>query len=452
MAPKKIKPPTVIGNATGSFHSQPQYPHAQQDGVAPPVGGYLNPEDEDEENPEQGEQQERAYDGQANKDRGTWHARQAEPPPEDPAQPILADVTEVKRRMRRRPIWTGCLGFAWIMCAVTVLLTHLSVAKIHPPIRDLTTNVLLGFQEDFKFKQIEVDGQLIMDQSTSALQTCYSAATGSGCSSVPTFDVTSSSTLTQWTTIDNAFDASLSIVFKVAEDKCLGASGFDSTASNLRTIQNTLNELEATASSELCAVTWPKYCAMYVAGEGLKIGATEVNKQIDDMVESDAVKKITEYSDNIKMMHGLPYVLVASLAFFTLFWAYSGAVCCCCRGGKCLGCILCAIPHFLLWLMYVIISSIVVGIGFYIPIWADDFEFSFSDDPCTISELIDHIETEYSAFYTRVLKDLIDGMISFHRAFVAAALICFFIGGYAYCICVCRPYSRETGGGPSETE
>jgi len=367
-----------------------------------------------------------------------------------------------KKKFRRRPCWTGALLFTWLMVAVVVLLTHIAVSKIIPPIKNLPSNVLKGFDDVFRFKALGKDGEAVRDNATAGMASCYTMPDYSLCDSMPTRTVcvlSQCQTLKDFAPLDKktdtekyllainaSFARSLAKILQVTEDRCLAADGFNETASGLKKILAQVAKLGEQTKDMPCQASWVAYCGIYKAGNGIMQGASGVTKTIDAMANSKDVKKMTDYMENLKLMHGLPYILVLSMAFFTLFWWFSGGVCCCCRGGNCLGCFCCLIPHLLLWVVYAALASAVVIIGYMVPKVAETTKISFSSGGCTIADLMDHIELTYNGFYTLVFKDLIAGCLLFEQAFRAALAMCMLSGIYAYCVCVMRPYGREKNG------
>jgi len=328
---------------------------------------------------------------------------------------------------------------------VVVLLTHVAVKKIVPPIRDLPTNVLKGFNETFKFAALSADGLVVADNAKKAMQTCHNPAgyDFSLCQTAPSFTPfdKKSTTQTYLDAINGAFDRTLSVILKVSTDECLKAEGFNSTATELQKIMNFTTQIQA--ADMPCLGSWGLYCGIYESGKALSTGAGDALIQIDNMTKTEAVKKVTDHLDKLNYLHGLPYVLVVSLLFFSCFWYFSGGVCCCCEGGNCKGVVCCLFPHITLWLAYLVLAAVIVAVGFLVPKFAKETKNEFGGGTCTIAETMSHIEKEYAAFYDFVLRDLIKGCLLFVRAFRAALAMCLFIGGYALLICLCRPYNRE---------
>lgn len=362
-----------------------------------------------------------------------------------------------KKKFRRRPCWTGALVFTWVMVGVVVLLTHIAVSKIIPPIKNLPLNVLKGFDDVFRFKALGKDGESVRDNATAGMASCLTIPDYSLCDSVQKnalapqlidFAPLDKKTDTEKNllAIQASFARSLAKILQVTEDRCLAADGFKETATNLKKVLTEVATLGEKTKDMPCQASWVAYCGIYKAGDGIMQGAAGVTKTIDAMATSKDIKKMTDYMENLKLMHGLPYILVLSMAFFTLFWWFSGGVCCCCRGGNCLGCCCCLIPHLLLWVVYCALASVVVIIGYLVPKVAEETKISFSSGGCTIADLMNHIELTYNGFYSLVFEDLIAGCLLFERAFRAALAMCILSGIYAYCVCVMRPYGREKNG------
>lgn len=377
--------------------------------------------------------------------------------------PMLLLNQPHKAKYRRRPFWTGGLVVAWVLLALVVLLTHIAVSKVVPPIRNLPANVLSGFDDVLRFSALEKDGLAVSNYSSVAMGGCLTefssasteveiaaakaAMTANGecvLGKVPSFVPGEKQTKTkvQLDGINAAFSSTLTLIQTVVTDKCLAAEGFNGTAQRLNEITDKTMELEPVMTP--CIASWPLYCAIYHSGKALAEGASAASDQIEKLVNSEAVNKLTDNLSYLRLLHGLPYLLVLYMVFFTAFWYNSGGVCCCCAGGHCLGCLCCLTPSMLLWLTYFILSFAIVAVGFIIRHFAKETEMKGVGAGCTIAELVTHLEVQYTAFFDLVLKDLLAGLVLFDNAFKASLALCLIMGFYAICLCFCRPYHRET--------
>jgi len=376
---------------------------------------------------------------------------------------LMQDGKPVKKKFRRRPIWTGGLVVAWVLLAIVVILTHVAVDKLVPPIRDLPSNVLRGFNEVLKFNDLEQDGITVSDHANVAMGCCLTlsnsasteveivaartAMTANGecvLGQAKVFSPMDKQTVTkeQLDGINAAFSSTLGLIKKVTTDKCLASEGFDATAKNLNEITDFVSELKPVMTP--CLASWPMYCGIYHSGKALAAGSADASKEINKLADSDNVKKLSDHLSYLRLLHGLPYLLVLYMVFFTAFWYNSGGVCCCCEGGHIIGCLFCLTPSMVLWLTYFILSCVVVALGFIIRHFAKKEETAVGASDCTLAELITHIEVTYTEFYDLAFKDLLGGLVLFDNAFRASLFLCLVMGLYATCVCLRRPYHRET--------
>jgi len=132
---------------------------------------------------------------------------------------------------------------------------------------------------------------------------------------------------------------------------------------------------------------------------------------------------------------------VVGMVFFTLFW-FKDAACLCC-GGSCCGS-LAAILFTLLWLIFFTVSAIIFGTGYLIRNRADEIPIDgvFAKD-VSLEALLEHIQTEYSAFWDIVFKDLEEGLEMLYGSSFIFVVICLIIMMYALSICCCRPYTNK---------
>jgi hypothetical protein len=346
-----------------------------------------------------------------------------------------------KDKVISHPIWTGLLVIAWIMVFIVVILTHAAVGKIVPPIVDLPTNVLKGFNETLGFQDIVKDGNIIKTQARDAMLLCRAGNNPLTCGSVSSYTSSTAVTSSQYAAISAAFANSISLIQKVTTDRCIDGD-FGSTPTFSTQIRD---ELLALDPGELnCDVVFDSYCILYTAGKGLVDGAGIAIQAIEDMANAKAIKDVTKHADKLKAMHALPWILVVTMVFFTMFWAHNGGVCCCCEGGSMLGCCCLLMPSVLFWFVFFVFACIILAVGIAFSIYVAD-ETPSGISRCTVSDTIDHLELQYSAFYDMVLKDLVDGCNIFYSSSQVAVALCLIIGLYACCICVFRPYRKKKG-------
>merc|ERR1711988_1435639 len=122
------------------------------------------------------------------------------------------------------------------------------------------------------------------------------------------------------------------------------------------------------------------YCNIYSSASGVSNATAQVTAEIDRFMDSDQVKTWNDHSDKVKLLHALPYVLMIAMFFFACFWKRDAA-CCCCGGSK-VGCLL-LIPYALLWLVFFILSLVVVAVGWTVRNKSDEIKLGsvFNGDP-----------------------------------------------------------------------
>jgi len=363
----------------------------------------------------------------------------------------------------QRPIWTFCFILVWLLIIPGVLLTHLAVSKVVPAVGDFPTNLIKGFEVTFKFERLTQDAQAIKDASQSVIAdkcniavvnlntTCQAAV------ETPKFDAAGLAevdTTAEKNQILKAFDNSLSIIFKVTDDKFFGIEQFQNSAKQLEEITNKTKEIEP---KMMCNVAVPVFCVMFQASGALIAGKGEVDKGINQFKESDAVKTWDERKSILEILHAVPYILVIGMLFFTIFW-WCGGICCCCRRGQaedspkgsCPAC-LALIPYAIFWLAAFILNIIVVVIGLGLTYGKDQVKI---DPPVVrtktnLEELVNHIQTEFSDFWNVVFKDLVDGLAMLMNASSFFVVACLLIALYSTCLCCCCPYRTPKEEGKS---
>lgn len=259
----------------------------------------------------------------------------------------------------------------------------------------------------------------------------------------PRFDPITKETVTtvQITKIKEVFARGLALVKKISTDRCLQQKEFLGVASSIDKIQQAMEQI--TGASAPCVANWQLYCGIFHAAKELDSVAREAASKINELAENPILLKYTAYLDRLKLLNGLPYLLLLSMVFFTLFWYFSAAVCCCCRGGKLIGCFVFLIPHVVLWLIYFILAIVVIATSVSALWYADETKLDFGTGLCSISQFVDHMEVKYPEFYNAVFRDLLAGLVMFTNSCWAALIMSIFVGMYALAICIFRPYARE---------
>jgi len=339
-----------------------------------------------------------------------------------------------------RPAWTFCFFFVWTLVVPGALLTHLSLLDLLPHMKDMPTNIVKGFDETFKFARLEEDSLSVETAAAYALQKCGVAANVSCPSSNWTgFSAQqSSNTSNESASIVSSFETSLTVVSKVANDKYFGVQDLNSTANALNEIVVDLNKLNDTM---LCDISTPLFCNIYSSAGGIVSGMSTVNQAIDGFKNSEIVDRWDKYQKFLVLLHGLPYIMVAAMLFFTCFWM-KGGVCCCCKGGTFAG--LALIPFALLWLLSFVVYVIVCAVGVVVKYGQDKIEVPVLNGEPNLKQVIDHIETVYPEFWNLVFANMVSGLDLLLKAsffFVAACLI---IALYSCCECLRCPYRKTS--------
>jgi len=348
----------------------------------------------------------------------------------------------------QRPAWTLCFCFVWILVVPGVVLTHFSLVKLIPHISDLPQNIVQGFDETFKFAYLEKDSKTVEKAASDALNLCgvNAAAECSNQASISYVPADKTSdTTAEKATIVAAFQTSLDIVMKVADDKYLGIDDLKPTANALNEIVSNLTKLEGVME---CVASTKVYCSIYDSAGQIVEGMATVTEALDTFKNSDIVKRWSDHEDQMNALHALPYIMVLSLVFLTCFW-WRGAVCCCCRGGTIAG--LALIPFALLWLTSFVIYLIIFAVGVSIKYFADKIPVPVLRGEPTLEQAIEHLETQYTAFWDLVFADMSDGLgllLDASAFFVAVALI---VGLYSTCLCCCCPYRAKADAAKNES-
>lgn len=351
-----------------------------------------------------------------------------------------------------RPAWVGCLVLIWIIILPGIILTHMALADLSTPLKNLRENVIRGFDEVFKFAHLEEDSDKVKNASAHAVAMCGENATQvCPLNAPPTARANpnqNTSVVAEKAAINQAFSNSLSEVDKVTNDPYFGVDGFKNTADSLNEIQNITAALPNMAP---CSVVVPGFCETWRAADDIILGMDDVDAEIDKFKKSDAIEDFNKYRDVIDALHVLPYLMVFALAFFSYFF-YQGGLCCCCRGGTIRGS-LCLFPFAFCWLIGFVIWVAICATGVAVVVLQDDIKVSELKGDPTVGTVIDHIQEQYPEFWNMVFADLEDGLkfMYFASWFVLATALLIFL--FTCAVCICRPYHhalpKEEGAAPA---
>lgn len=247
----------------------------------------------------------------------------------------------------QRPAWTVAFGLCWLLCIVGTVLTHVALVSVIPSVKDLPDNLVKGFGEVFKFDYLKADSEKVQKAATDALS--KAGITPSQCSTVTglPFDGTKVNTSAEKQRVQDAFASSLAKINVIAHDKYLGTGALQDQAANLDEIVAELANISASPSKSEARVA---YCKIDGSATLIKGGVADVDKEIDKFRNSEYMNKFVDNADKLDYIHALPYVMILSLIFFSIFWL-RGGVCPCSRGGKFLDFVF-LVMHALLWLVF----------------------------------------------------------------------------------------------------
>merc|ERR1712048_815493 len=126
------------------------------------------------------------------------------------------------------------------------------------------------------------------------------------------------------------------------------------------------------------------------------------------MGNTEEIQAWQQYGENLKYMHLFPYVFVLAIIFFSLFW-WKDAACCCC-GGSVTGCVFLML-FSILYLAFFGFAAVICVMGYMVRTQADKIPINgvFAKD-VSLKEILDHVQTNYPAFWTTVFADLVDGL------------------------------------------
>jgi len=309
-----------------------------------------------------------------------------------------------------------------------------------PYLKDLPSNIVKGFDETFKFDHLEQDSLKVESAATDALAKCGIVAnvTCAAGSYANVSSQASSNTSAEQAIMAASFEASLDVVNKVVNDKYFGIDDLKPTANSLNKIVEDMSKLNDTMK---CSVSTPLFCSIYTSSEGIVAGVSTVNKAIDSFKTSDIVEKWDDYHKFLILLHGLPYIMVIALLFFSCFWL-KGGVCCCCKGGTLAT--LALIPFSLFWLLAFVIYSIVCVIGVTVKYSSDRIDVPVLKGKPNLKQAIEHIETVFPEFWKLVFADLSDGLDLLLKASFFFVVACIIIALYSCCECLCCPYRKAS--------
>jgi hypothetical protein len=354
-----------------------------------------------------------------------------------------------------RPAWTIAFFVIWILVIPGVLLTHISVGKLIPVIKDLPDNVVKGFDEVFRFSYLEQDAKNLKSVSATALTNCNNFVAATSCpnqeytnyiaNNINTLSPNNGPAITTATSqakqqIDALFASSLSTVNKVANDKYFGNDDLAATADKLNAITEKTNEIMEPTMD--CTLAIPVFCEIYNNADGIVNGMSQVTKAIDEFKNSDAIDRWDDNASFLQYLHAMPYLMVLALVLFSIFWL-RGGVCCCCRGGT-KSAVFALFPFAIFWLVSFIIYAVVFASGTAVKYYQSEITTgdALRGKP-TLKEAIDHIQTEYPKFWNVVFADMVDPLdllLSASYFFVAVAIL---ILVYALLECCCMPYRKS---------
>mmetsp|Transcript_38513 Transcript_38513/g.87584 ORF Transcript_38513/g.87584 Transcript_38513/m.87584 type:complete len:344 (-) Transcript_38513:89-1120(-) len=336
-----------------------------------------------------------------------------------------------------RPVCNCCFALTWLLVIIGVVMYHIIVGQVLPPLKELPTNLAVGFDDVFRFRYLQQDATIVRDSAADALAKCNVVA-NMACSNYQPLAVTGySNTGMERRAIAGAFDHSLATIQRVAEDKYFGTPELQTTAKELVNISGSLARI---SDSMPCNQSSPLYCGIYKAGAELVSRATTVRAEIDRIEGSGAVDNFEEYSGYFVALHALSYLLVIAMVFYTFFWAQGGV--CCSDGASRFSC--CTLLAFsIFWFIAFVLMLAVVAGGVVAKRGAAEVRIAQLNGSPTVAELLENIEARFPQFWTTVFENLISGLRKWVGASAVLMAICIFVMVYACCICCVRPYRKN---------
>jgi len=259
---------------------------------------------------------------------------------------------------------------------------------------------------------LEKDSKLVQSSAAAAVSLCgVNASLVCPQGSYTSILVSEVNTTKEKIAIMASFQNSLDVVSKVANDKYFGVDDLSNTAKELNKIMSEVQKINSTMP---CGQAVPTYCAIYKAGGGIVSGMSKVSKALDAFKTSDIVETWENNHDLVLLLHGLPYFMVAALAFF--------------------------------WLASFVIYGIVFVTGVLLTRFQDRVQIPVLKGKPSLEQAIEHIQTEYPEFWNLVFAGLVDGLSKLYASSVFFVLASIVIATYTCCECCCCPYRRKRVG------
>jgi hypothetical protein len=332
-------------------------------------------------------------------------------------------------------IWSGCYVLTWILLFIGLLVYHLAISSVYPALADLPDNLRAGFYIIFKFDYLEADSLSVKQQAAAALLECD--ITPTMCENLPTPPVTKTSTTsTHKASIVASFDNSLNVIKDIGNDPYFGVNALVDVSNDLVQITNDLEGVQAVDAP--CVGSNQLYCNIYTSSTQIVQSTSSVTAELDKFIDSEQVREFKNHSDKLAFLHALPYVMVISGLFFLCFWVKDGT-CCCCKGGSCSGCLL-VIGHFLFWLTFFIINTIILVVCYAIMNFQGEINLDVLNGKPTIEVFLAHLKTRYPAFWAKVFADFEEGGLFLYQACILFEIVCIVLPVYGICMCLCNPY------------
>lgn len=238
-----------------------------------------------------------------------------------------------------------------------------------------------------------------------------------------------------------SYEASFKNFTTIAEDPYLGIDEFGEARDTCNEIYDELMKLKD-ASKDSCCAQIPLYCNLYALGKGINGLVDTCMDGVDDLTSSEGVELFNTYAGLLNALHGLPYVVVICMLFYTALW-YKNGNWCCASNGKFLDFACIILPQILFWLVSVVIMAIFTVLGWGISVLFNVYEIKSMPGNPTFQDLIDHIAETYPYFWGLVVGDLLSGLEFFRYAVTILFLVSFWILFHSCCFCCCKPYKSE---------
>uniref|UniRef100_A0A7S4UWV5 Uncharacterized protein n=1 Tax=Alexandrium monilatum TaxID=311494 RepID=A0A7S4UWV5_9DINO len=332
-----------------------------------------------------------------------------------------------------RTVSTALLLVCWLLVIAGVMIYHVAVSRVLPPLQDLPENVATGFGELLGFDYLEQDARLVQDSAATALTRCNVSASAACPTYQPIPVPGSSNTSAERQAIVDAFGHSLGTILRVADDQYFGTGVLRQTARGLGNITADLARLNDIMA---CAASNAIFCSIYEAGGTVLSQVQSVRAEIDRFKGSKEVE-IFEYAVYFCLLYILPYFLVVSMIFLTCFWA---------QGGDCYGSsrsmAVCTAILFALFLIVAFALMTTVVVAGRAVARADAAEVHVTQlrgDP-TVVQLLGHIEANFPEVWDLVFSNFIRGLSGWVGASAVLLAICIIVMLYSCCLCCCRPY------------